>query len=168
MEEAPLFAITNYGVTIFCHRDFSIITDKRIWASPPISWNSTLLPPRAAWLHFMAIAEECRIMAVKSRLSRSQVPLTPTHEYALPLSNDGGSRLLNAACKTGSPVRGTLQTKEGRLQDDTSLDWPLRSFDVTADAAAPYFTPLECQSNWQHGQTTYLWSLLKLHLVVCL
>ncbi|KAL0038136.1 hypothetical protein WJX79_004463 [Trebouxia sp. C0005] len=37
--EAPVFAITNYEVTVFCHRNLTDVTDKRIWACPPISWN---------------------------------------------------------------------------------------------------------------------------------
>lgn len=47
--EAPVFAITNCEVTVFCHRNLTDVTDKRIWAFPPISWNNVCLPPRVAW-----------------------------------------------------------------------------------------------------------------------
>lgn len=66
VEEAPLFAISNYEVMFFCHRNFTDVRDKRIWASPPIAWNSVSLPPRAAWLHFLAVAQECCTLRSKS------------------------------------------------------------------------------------------------------
>lgn len=68
VEEAPIFAISNYEVTFFCHRNFNDVRDKKIWASPPIAWNSVSLPPRAAWLHFLAVAQECRALRSKSLL----------------------------------------------------------------------------------------------------
>lgn len=105
-EEAPIFAITNYDVTIFCHRKFCNAVDKRIWASPPIPWNGTGLPPRAAWLHFMAVGQQCHDARVKSNLSRDSVPSTPSSGYPLPL--DGAHTLqLNAAWRTGYQTKAT-------------------------------------------------------------
>lgn len=107
-EEAPLFAITNYEVTIFCHRNFCDAVDKRIWASPPVPWNGTALPPCAAWLHFMAVGQQCHDARVKSNLSRDSVPCTPLSGYALPL--DGAHMLqLNAAWCTGSQTTATRE-----------------------------------------------------------
>ena len=96
-EEAPVFAISNYNVTFFCHRNLSDVTDKRIWASPPISWDSSLLPPRAAWLHFMAFGQQCRDENVKCHLLRSSVPLTPKEGYALQNGSQQARLQLNAA-----------------------------------------------------------------------
>ena len=67
-EEAPIFAISNYDVTFFCRRHLSEVGNKRTWASPPIAWNEVSLPPRAAWLHFLAVAQECRAAKSKSVL----------------------------------------------------------------------------------------------------
>ncbi len=87
-EEAPVFAITNYEVTVFCHRNLADVTDKRIWASPPISWNSVSLPPRAAWLHFMAVAQSCQDLRSKDILLRGQVPVTPLSGYSLQTTSE--------------------------------------------------------------------------------
>lgn len=104
LEEAPLFAISTYDVTIFCHRNFMDVKDKRIWASPPIAWNSTLVPPRAAWLHFLSVAKICLDVNSKDLLVRSQVPVTP--QAALPMLSTGAF----VSLKSGS---GSAYLKEG-------------------------------------------------------
>ena len=67
------------------------------------------LPPRAAWLHFMAVGQQCHDAQVKSNLSHDSVPCTPSSGYPLPL--DAAHTLqLNAAWQTG------YQTKAIREQ----------------------------------------------------
>ena len=36
VEEAPIFAISNYDVTFFCRQHLSEVGDKRIWAPHPL------------------------------------------------------------------------------------------------------------------------------------
>ena len=107
-EEVPIFAITNYDVTIFCHRNFHVAMDKRIWASLPIPWNGTALPPRAAWLHFMAVGQQCHDARVKINLSRDSVPCTPSSGYTLSLGG-AHSLQLKAAWGTGCQTKATRE-----------------------------------------------------------
>ncbi len=144
-----MFAVSNYNATIFCRQDFSNVRNKDIWASPTITWDSPLLPPRAAWLYFMSVAQECRANGVKSRLRREQVPSKPLSDYSLPLSH-AQATLQNSAWSSGCQLKGTrqqpgraakrLQTKAGTWQQDKTQDWPISSLVMTADtngSAAP-------------------------------
>ena len=106
VEEAPVFAISTYEVTVFCHRDFTHVRDKRIWASPPIAWDNASLPPRAAWLHFMAVAQDCQDMRSKDLLLRNQVPSTPPSGYPLALPDGEAPVRLNAANRNGYQREG--------------------------------------------------------------
>ena len=81
MDEAPLLVITNYEVTYFIKRDLEDVENKRLWVSPPVSWDSKSPPPLAAWLFFAKYALQLWDGQVKSRLGRAQVPLTPTGGY---------------------------------------------------------------------------------------
>ena len=112
-EEAPVFAITNYEVTVFCHRNLTDVTDKRIWASPPISWNNVPLPPRAAWLHFMAVAQRCQDLRSKDMLLRSQVPVTPLSGYSLNTTREELFLKLKAGTRHGYQ-RGGMQQQTAR------------------------------------------------------
>ena len=53
VEEAPIFAISNYDVTFFCRRHLSEVGDKRIWASPPIAWNEVSIAPSCSLAAFL-------------------------------------------------------------------------------------------------------------------
>ena len=108
VEEAPIFAISNYEVTFFCHRNLNDVRDKRIWASPPIAWTSVSLPPRAAWLHFLAAAQECSTLRSKSLLHRDEVPLTPMSGYPVSLPS-GETVRLNASTRSGYQTVGSCQ-----------------------------------------------------------
>ncbi len=142
-EEAPLFALSTYNATIFCRRDFSNVRNKDIWASPTITWDSPLLPPRAAWLYFMSVAQNCRANGVKSRLRREQVPSMPLPDHSLPVSHAQATLQLNSAWNSGCQLKGTrqqpgraakrLQTRTGTLQQDRTQDWPSSSMVMTAD-----------------------------------
>jgi hypothetical protein len=149
-EEAPLFVVSNYNATIFCRRDFFNVHNKGIWASPTITWDSPLLPPRAAWLYFMSVAQECCANGVKSQLRREQVLSTPLSGYSLPLSHAQATLQLNSAWSSGCQLKGTrqqpgraakrLQTKAGTWQQDRAQDWQSSSLVMTADttgSAAP-------------------------------
>ncbi|DBA66420.1 TPA: hypothetical protein ACH3X2_002399 [Trebouxia sp. C0005] len=114
--EAPVFAITNYEVTVFCHRNLTDVTDKRIWACPPISWNEVSLPPRAAWLHFMAVAQSCQDLRSKDRLLRGQVPVTPLSGYSLRLTSEELSLRLKAGARRGHRREGMQQQPARRAK----------------------------------------------------
>lgn len=75
-DEAPLLILTNYHITYLLLRNFSNVEDKTLYASPPIPWNCSFLPPRAAWLYAMAAASKCMDDRVKDVLSREDVPVT--------------------------------------------------------------------------------------------
>ena len=108
-EEAPVFAITNYEVTVFCHRNLTDVTDKRLWASPPISWNNASLPPRAAWLHFIAVAQSCQDLRSKDMFLRGQVPVTPLPGYSLKTTSKELSLRLKAGTHYGYRKAGMQQ-----------------------------------------------------------
>ncbi|DBB14860.1 TPA: hypothetical protein ACH3X3_004464 [Trebouxia sp. C0006] len=128
VEEAPIFAISNYDVTFFCRRHLSEVGDKRIWASPPIAWNGASLPPRAAWLHFLAVAQECCAAKSKSVLLQDDVPDTPTSSYPAELPSGRNIRLdartLNGFHAAGTRQQPTQQAKHATKQwtQDNSLD----------------------------------------------
>ena len=138
-----MFAVSNYNATIFCRRDYCNVRNKDIWASPTITWDSPLLPPRAAWLYFMSVAQECRANRVKSRLRREQVPPTPPSGYSLPLSHVQATLQLNSAWSSGCQLKGTrqqpgraakrLQSQAGAWQQDRAQDWQSSSLVMTAD-----------------------------------
>lgn len=118
VEEAPIFAITNYEVTFFCHQNFNDVRDKRIWASPPIALNSVSLPPRAAWLHFLAVAQECRTLRSKSLLLQNEVPSTPTSGYPVLLPS-GETVRLNASTPNVHQTIGSRQQPAHRAKHAT-------------------------------------------------
>ena len=145
-----MFAVSKYNTTILCRREFSNVCNKDIWASPSITWDSPLLPPRAAWLYFMSVAQECRANGVKSRLRREQVPSTPLPDHSLPLRHAQATLQLNLAWSSDCQLKGTrqqpgraakrLQTRTGTLQQDRTQDWQVSSLVMTADtngSAAP-------------------------------
>ena len=84
------------------------VEDKRIWASPPIPWNGTTLPPRAAWLHFMAVGQQCCDARVKRHLLRNRVPCSPSPGYSL-LLHGAPTLQLNAAWQTGCQTKATRE-----------------------------------------------------------
>jgi len=147
VEEAPVFAISNYEVTIFCHRNFTDVSDKRTWASPPIAWDSVSLPPRAAWLHFMAVAQGCQDIRSKDLLLRNQVPSTPPSGYTLALPSGEASVRLNAGNRNGYQREGMRQqparrakapaAKAGTATQGSSLDVQASS-PVLTDETAGY------------------------------
>ena len=106
VEEAPIFAITNYEVTFFCRRHLTDVKDTRIWASPPIAWNSASLPPRAAWLHFLAVAQHCRSVYSESLLRRDEVPSTSPSGYSV-VSSSAATVKLNASEPNRNQTDGT-------------------------------------------------------------
>lgn len=115
-EEAPVFAITNYEVTVFCHRNLNDVTDRRIWASPPISWNNLSLPPRAAWLHFMAVAQSCQDLRSKDVLLRGQVPVTPLSGYSPKTTRKESSLRLKPGTRYGHQRQGMRQQPARRVK----------------------------------------------------
>ena len=138
VEEAPIFAISNYEVTFFCRRHLTDVRDKRIWASPPIAWDSASLPPRAAWLHFLGVAQECRNLMSKTTLLRDEVPsaITPGFAVASPSREDG--RLI-ASLPTGVQTVDTCQQSarrakhaaEGRVAQASSMEMAAPSSGLT-------------------------------------
>ncbi len=150
VEEAPIFAISNYEVTFFCHRNLNDVRDRRIWASPPIARNSVSLPPRAAWLHFLAVAQECRTLRSKSLLLRNEVPSTPTSGYPVPLPS-GETVRLNASTPNGHQTVGSRQQPAQRAKHATkrgaqasSLDMQVSSSSLTECAQAALSPWLNC------------------------
>ncbi len=152
VEEAPIFAISNYEVTFFCHRNLGDVRDKRLWASPPIAWNSVSLPPRAAWLHFLAVAQECRILRSKSLLLQNKVPSTSASGYPMPLPSRETVKL-NASTPNGhqkvglrqQPARRAKQATKGGPQA-SSLDMQASSSSLTKcaqDALSPWLSSLQ-------------------------
>ncbi len=135
VEEAPIFAISNYDVTFFCRRHLSEVGDKRIWASPPIAWNEVSLPPRAAWLHFLAVAQECRAAKSKSVLLRDDVPDTPTSGYPAELPNRRSIRL-NAKISNGFYTAGTRQQPARQAKHATKQGTQANSLDMLASSSS--------------------------------
>ncbi len=131
VEEAPIFAISNYEVTFFCHRNLNDVRDKRIWASPPIAWNSVSLPPRAAWLHFLDVAQECRTLRSKSLLLRNKVPLNPTSGYPMPLPS-GETAGLNASTPNGHQTVGSRQQPARRAKHAAKGGYQASSLNMQA------------------------------------
>ncbi len=131
VEEAPIFATSNYDVTFFCRRHLSKVGDKRIWACPPIAWNEVSLPPRAAWLHFLAVAQECRAAKSKSVLLRDDVPDTPTSGYPAELPNRRNIRL-NARISNGFYTAGTRQQPARQAKHATKQGTQAKSLDMLA------------------------------------
>ena len=54
MDEAPLLILSNYDVTIFLKRAKHVM-DKRLWASPPVWWDSQRPSARCSWLRFFQV-----------------------------------------------------------------------------------------------------------------
>ncbi|EIE27760.1 hypothetical protein COCSUDRAFT_39340 [Coccomyxa subellipsoidea C-169] len=73
IDEAPLLVITNYHMTIFLKRS-AHVQNKSLMASPPIWWDSTDPPPRAAWLYLLQQADA--LYDQKKKLPRVLVPPT--------------------------------------------------------------------------------------------
>ena len=142
-EEAPFFIVSNYNATIFCRRDFSNVGNQDIWPSPTITWNSALLPPRAAWLHLMSVAQECHANGVKRQLRWQEVPCMHPSGSPLPLSHAQATLQLGAAFSSGHQAKGTrqqpgraakrLQTKAGTRQQNRAETWQSSSLVKNAD-----------------------------------
>ena len=73
LDEAPIFFLTNYQVTVFLKRSADVM-DKRIWASDPIWFDQTNPPARACWVHGLRLAEQME--PLKRNLPRAVVPPT--------------------------------------------------------------------------------------------
>ncbi len=147
VEEAPIFAISNYNVTFFCCRHLTNVEDKRIWASPPIAWNSVPLPPSAAWLHFLAVAQECRAVKSKSMLLRDEVPDTPTSGYPVALPNGGNIRL-NARTPNGYHTAGTRQQPTRLAKDAAKRGTQANNLDMLASSSSLTGSPQNALSLW--------------------
>jgi len=135
VEEAPIFAISNYDVTFFCRRHLSEVGDKRIWASPPIAWNEASLPPRAAWLHFLAVAQECHAAKSKTVLLRDDVPDTPTSGYPAELPSGRNIRL-DARTLNGFHTAGTRQQPARQAKHATKQWTQANSLDMLASSSS--------------------------------
>lgn len=73
LDEAPIFFVTNYHVTVFLKRSTDVM-DKRIWASEPIWFDWTDPPARACWVHLLQLAVQ--MQPLKRSLPRVVVPST--------------------------------------------------------------------------------------------
>jgi len=112
------------------------VRDKRIWASAPIAWDSVSLPPRAAWLHFLAVAQECRTLRSKSLLLRNEVPSTPTSGHPVPLPSRETVRL-NASTPNGRQTVGSRQQPARRAKHATKRGAQARTLDMQASSSSP-------------------------------
>ncbi len=72
VDEAPIFMLTNYNVTVFFKRSQDV-RDTRLWASEPFWISETDPPARAMWAHALQQAEELR--SWKLKLLRADVPI---------------------------------------------------------------------------------------------
>lgn len=73
LDEAPIFFLTNYHVTVFLKRSADVM-DKRIWASEPIWYDRIHPPARACWVHGLQLAQQ--MQPLKRSLPRVVVPPT--------------------------------------------------------------------------------------------
>lgn len=122
-DEAPLFAVSTYNVTFFLKRDTNDVSNKVLYASPPVCWNGAGgIPPYAAWLFFLQHASQLTL-AVKQQLSRDQVPSTPRHGHprGSSSSDDGG------AGGSGVPGMGFAAGSSGQLMAAPTRKQPDRA-----------------------------------------
>jgi hypothetical protein len=108
MDETPFFMLSTYGVTFFLMRVVNDVTNKVLFASPPVWWNGASgIPPYAAWLYCLQLASQLTL-DVKQQLPRSLTPSTPPYGYprGSGSSDDGGAGSSgNATGRVTAPTR---------------------------------------------------------------
>lgn len=111
-----IFAITNYGVTIFCVCKFRNAVDKHVWASLPTPWNGMALPPGPALMHFTAVGQPLFV---------NSVPCTPSSGFPLPLDAAHTLQLNTAWWRISNPCTAFMssQATEGSGNCTASRLW---------------------------------------------
>ena len=122
IDEAPMFIISNYHVTVFLKRSEDV-QDKRLWASQPVWWDQQQPSARSCWL--WALHEATQLQHVKCKVSRLAVPQTDIG-YDTPVSSKQAQKSnlerlpRRAHPATGLMASSTLQSKqEKKRKDDT-------------------------------------------------
>ncbi len=82
VDEAPVFALTSYNVTVFFKRSDDV-RDKRLWASEPVWINQTDPSACAMWALVLQQAEKLR--SWKALLPRAEVPPNVEEKIGSPL-----------------------------------------------------------------------------------
>lgn len=126
-DEAPLLVLTNYRQSYFLRRNLSNVTDKTLYASPPIAHDNPahVLPPLAAWLYVLKLVDDYSRQGVKQKLPRAEVPSTPVLGYPLTPGVTLRARSSGGSCVTGARRSARLaeqsrNRKRDRQQADTS------------------------------------------------
>ncbi|EIE18322.1 hypothetical protein COCSUDRAFT_60291 [Coccomyxa subellipsoidea C-169] len=124
-DEAPMLILTNYHVTVFLKRSADV-QDKRLWASPPIWWDSTDPPARACWLYSLEQAHSMR--AMKQKLPRFAVPPTmkgyhipAQSQLDQPVVQDAGTGLRRSSRARTATLRLQATSASGKGYELDSL-----------------------------------------------
>ncbi len=105
LDEALLFIVTNYNVTVFFKRSRDP-SDARVWASDP-AWADQVDPPaRAAWLNSFREAQQ--VQSWKTELLRTNVP--PTERQARWRKTGTDADSLSASTCSTNPSAASDQT----------------------------------------------------------
>jgi len=104
-------------------------------------------PPRAAWLQFLAVAQECSIVGSKNLLLRHEVPSTPTTGYPV-ASPRGGNFRVNASIPNGYQTSGRRQQPARQAKGATKRAAQADSFDMQASSSNLTLCPQPALSLW--------------------
>eukprot|EP00878_Enallax_costatus_P036365 GHUV01040828.1.p1 GENE.GHUV01040828.1~~GHUV01040828.1.p1 ORF type:complete len:239 (+),score=49.18 GHUV01040828.1:1107-1823(+) len=88
MNECPFAAITTGKVTHFLRRSLTDPTDSTVWVSPPVSFEGEAVPPLAAWLHLLNLAQSHALQPDGTKRPgwpRERVPVPTQNGYKLVL-----------------------------------------------------------------------------------
>ncbi len=123
IDEAPMFIISNYHVTVFLKRSEDV-QDKRLWASQPVWWDQQQPSARSCWL--WALHEATQKQHLKCKLPRLAVPQTDIGCDPHVISKQAQKSNLERLPRRAHPVVGLTTSstpqniKEKKRKDCTS------------------------------------------------